>query len=153
MNEGNRLVEAIVVRASQQEPVDDVTAQLIEAAFSPIGMLVAAIIGGVITLVSVRMQHRGSPEREFIDRIQKQMNDDMGRNEKLTARLDAQDVKLEAYRAKLEAQGNRIDELEDAQEHSARIEVLLRAHIVALGAHIESGNPPPAPEPPAGLTL
>lgn len=155
MNEGiTRVLAGLGTTVpARAEPVDDVTARLLEAAFSPLGMLVAAIIGGLITLVSVRMQHRGSPERAFIDRLQKQLGDDFERYEKLAVRADGQDKKLEEYRAKLDAQGDRIDELEDAQERSARIETLLRTYVGTLAAHIAAGYPPPPPDPPAGLTV
>lgn len=97
------------------------------------GIIVAAIAAGG-TFLGVRVQNKGRPEHALIDQLQEEVNS------------------LRDDKAKDMAEMKRdIADLKDEQRKSRARELVLADYINKLRRHIELGNPPPAPEWPAGL--
>lgn len=88
-----------------------------------VGPIIVGVIAVVGTLVSTRIQHRGKPENALIDQLQEEMG---------SMRSDIAELKLE-------------------QQRSKKRERIRDDYINKLRRHIEDGNPPPAPDWPAGL--
>ena len=88
-----------------------------------IGPIIVGAIALIGTLVANMIQHRGKPENALIDQLQEEMG---------AMRKDISDLKTEQIR-------------------SRRREQIRDDYINKLRRHIEDGNPPPAPEWPAGL--
>ena len=88
-----------------------------------IGPIIVGAIALIGTLLANMIQHRGKPENALIDQLQEEMG---------AMRKDISDLKTEQIR-------------------SRRREQIRDDYINKLRRHIEDGNPPPAPEWPAGL--
>jgi hypothetical protein len=96
-------------------------------------VVVAAIAAGGTVLVA-RLQNKGRPEHALIDQLQEEV------------RSLRDDKAKEMSEMKKD-----ILELKDEQRKSRARELILADYINKLRRHIENGNPPPAPDWPAGV--
>lgn len=99
-----------------------------------LGSVTVAVVTVCGTWLVAKIQHRGKPENALIDQLQEN---------------------FEALRAEkaceIQAMKTDIAELKAEQQKSKRRERIRDDYINKLRRHIEDGNPPPAPDWPAGL--
>lgn len=99
-----------------------------------LGGVVVALITGLSTYLTMKVQHKGRPEHALIDQLQ----------EEVVALRTAKDSDIANMKADIAS-------LRADMEKSKRREQIRDDYINRLRRHIENGNPPPAPEWPAGL--
>lgn len=99
-----------------------------------LGAVTVAALTTAGTFLTTRIQHKGRPEHALIDQLQEQV------------------VALRTEKADdIASMKKDIADLRAEQERSKRRERIRDDYINRLRRHIEDGNPPPAPEWPAGL--